>query len=131
MGSSLSTTDNGQRTTNQASHPGRALTAIGAVWLMVSVVGPITTAGAGSSPVSSDPLFHALLIDGRALSGRIVSFEAGAITVATKEGAREELPFGRVVKLTREVSSSIAAWEDSQSVILPEGDRLMRVAVGS
>jgi len=110
---------------------GRGPTAIGVVLLLVSVVGPIATAWAGSAPVSSDPLFHALLIDGRTLSGRIVSFEAGAITLATSEGAKEELLLGRLVKLTREVPSSIAAWEDSQSVILPEGDRLMRVAVGS
>ena len=42
--------------------------------------------------------------------------------MATSEGAKEELLLGRLVKLTREVPSSIAAWEDSQSVLLPEGD---------
>jgi hypothetical protein len=84
-----------------------------------------------SSPVSSDPIFKALMVDGRSSSGRIISFEPDAITVATKEGTKESLALNRLVKLTRESAPTLPAWEESQAVLLPEGDRLMRTAIGS
>ncbi len=83
------------------------------------------------APVSSDPVFQALMIDGRAPSGRIVTFEPDAITVASKEGTKERLPIDRLVKLVREPAATVPAWEDSQAVLLPEGDRLLRTAIGS
>ena len=85
----------------------------------------------GSSPVSSDPIFKALLVDGRSPSGRIISFDADAITIETKVGTKESLPLDRLVKLTREPVLPIPGWEESQAVLLPEGDRLMRAAIGT
>src|SRR5579883_3227536 len=93
--------------------------------------GPGSSVLAGGSPVSSDPVFQALLTDGRTLSGRLVSIDAGAITLVTQDGRQEELPLGRLVKLTRDAAPAIPAWEDAQAVILAQGDRLMRVAVGT
>ncbi len=89
------------------------------------------SADSESSPVSSDPIFKALMIDGRSPSGRIVSFDQDAITIATPEGKKEKLPLEQLVKLTREAAPTVTGWEESQAVLLPEGDRLMRTAIGS
>ena len=51
-----------------------------------------------------DPVFTALLLDGRTESGRLVSLGPGAITLASAEGAKHELPLDRVFKLTREAA---------------------------
>src|SRR5262245_48070693 len=118
--------------TFHVSHPaGWMLTAIAWIAGAAPLSGPESRVFAGSSPVSSDPVFQALLTDGRTLSGRLVSFDASAITLATQDGAKEELPLGRLVKLTRDAAPAIPAWEDAQAVILAEGDRLMRVAVAT
>src|SRR5262249_33691893 len=105
--------------------------AIAVVAVTASVAGPGSIGFAGGSPVSSDPVFQALLTDGRTLSGRLVSFDAGGITLATEDGAKEALPLGRLVKLTRDAAPAVPAWVDAQAVILAQGDRLMRVAVGT
>src|SRR5215471_18989147 len=94
----------------------RVITKIGAVLLAAQIGGSRPPVAAGSSPVSSDPLFKALLIDGGTRSGRIVAFSAGAITIANREGAKEELPINRLVKLTREGSPAFSAGEDAQAV---------------
>jgi len=97
--------------------------------LLGGLMSPV--AGAGSdAPVSSDPVFKGLLLDGRAVSGRIVSLGPGAIRLASAEGVEHEVPLNRLIKLTREVPASFAPLDRSQ-VILPEGDCLMRVVVGS
>jgi hypothetical protein len=93
------------------------------------LVGLWSTAAAASSPVSSDPVFKALLIDGRTISGRIVSLGDDAITLAAAEGARHELSLKNLVKLTRDVPLPIAA-ADRAHVLLPDGDRIMQVFVG-
>jgi len=101
--------------------------------LLIAVVGGLTSpvAGAGSAaPVSSDPVFKGLLLDGRTVSGRIVSLGPGAIRLASAEGAEHELPLNRLIKLTREVPATFAPLDRSH-VILPDGDCLMRVVVGS
>jgi NPCBM/NEW2 domain len=79
---------------------------------------------------SSDPVFKALLLDGRTLAGRIVSVGSGAITLVSAEGAKHELSLEGLLKLTRESSASLAPL-DRAHVMLPEGDCLMRVVVGS
>jgi hypothetical protein len=79
---------------------------------------------------SSDPVFKALLVDGRSLSGRVVSLGAGGVTLLSTEGARHELPLDSLVKLSRE-SAALAAPVDRAHIVLPEGDCLMRVVVGS
>jgi NPCBM/NEW2 domain len=83
------------------------------------------------SPVSSDPVFKALMIDGRSPTGRIISFEAAAVTIVNKDGKKEVLPLDQLVKLTRETPSSAILTENVQSVLLADGDRLMRAAIGT
>jgi hypothetical protein len=93
-------------------------------------------AAAGGAPVAvgepgqSDPVFSALLLDGRTQSGRLVSFGPGVITLASAEGAKHELPLARTFKLTREVSETVIPLDRSM-VILPEGDRVTRVTLGA
>jgi hypothetical protein len=85
---------------------------------------------AGDSPVSSDPVFKALLANGGTVSGRVVSLGPGAITLATAEGTPHALPLNRLIKLTREIPIAFTPPERSQ-IVLPEGDRICRVNVGS
>ncbi len=82
-------------------------------------------------PESSDPTFGAVMIDGRAETGRIVSFGESTITIAKPDGKKEALRLDRLVKLTRESPAAITAGDSSQVVILGEGDRLMRATIGT
>jgi hypothetical protein len=75
-----------------------------------------------------DPIFTAHSLDGHTQSGRLVSLGPGLITLVSAEGARHELPLDRVFKLTRDVPASIAA-VDRSMIVLPEGDRLMRLTL--
>jgi hypothetical protein len=70
------------------------------------------------------------LVDGRTVSGRIVAFGPGTIRLASAEGAEHELKLDRLIKLSRDVPASLAPL-DRAHAILPEGDCLMRVVVGS
>src|SRR3954462_4890552 len=98
--------------------------------LCAAVCAAAVTARGEDSPVPSEPVFTALRIDGRIVSGRIAAIEPDRVVLASEENAREELPFGSLVKLTRELRSAPPLTEGSH-VILPEGDRLMRVIVGA
>jgi NPCBM/NEW2 domain len=84
-----------------------------------------------SSTGGSDPAFRALLTDGRELTGRIVSIGEAQVTIASKDGEKESLPFDRLVKITRESPGMIVAGESSQVVLLGDGDRLMRASIGT
>jgi hypothetical protein len=84
-----------------------------------------------SSTDGADPIFTALLIDGRKPSGRIVSLGESGVTIASREGKKETLPLDQLVKLTRDTQGAMAAGESTQAVMLPEGDRLMRVKIDS
>lgn len=84
-----------------------------------------------SSTDAGDAPFKALQIDGREATGRIASFDGSRVTLATKEGKKQVLPFDRLVKLTRETPSPIVPGESSQVVLLGDGDRLMRAAIGT
>jgi len=100
--------------------------------LLMALVAGLTPRLAGAlsaAPVSSDPVFKGLLLDGRTVSGRIVSLGPGAIRLASAEGAEHELALNRLIKLTREVPASLAPLDRSH-VLLPEGDCLMRALVG-
>jgi hypothetical protein len=99
-------------------------------WLLLLAMAGRAPAG-DSSTDGSDPTFKALLIDGRELTGRIVSFDDSKITIATKEARKESLPFNQLVKVTRETPGAIAAGESSQAVLLGDGDRLMRASIGT
>jgi NPCBM/NEW2 domain len=85
---------------------------------------------ASSSSAATEPVFTGLLVDGRAVSGRITAISADRITLASEESAREEVPLRSLVKLAREPRPPAPALEGSH-VLLPEGDRLMRVIVGA
>jgi len=79
---------------------------------------------------SSDPVFTALLIDGRTLAGRILSLGPKAIRIQSADGTSHELPLDRLVKLSRETSLPLPLPEFAH-LILPDGDRIMRVVIGS
>ena len=79
---------------------------------------------------SSDPVFKAFLLDGRTLSGRVVKLDGAAVTLVSAEGTKHELPLDRLLKLTHESAASLAPL-DRAHLILPDGDCLMRVVVGS
>jgi hypothetical protein len=100
--------------------------------LMALVAGPRSSVADAdwAGPVPSDPVFKALLLDGQAVSGRIVSLGPGTVRLASSEGAEHELPLDRLIKLTRDVPASLPPL-DRAHVVLPDGDRLMRVVVGS
>ncbi len=87
-------------------------------------------AGSSSSLSQPDPVYNALLLDGRTVSGRIISLGPGAITLASAEGAKHELPLDQVFKLTREIAAPPAP-PDRSVVVLPDGDCLMRVVISS
>ncbi len=106
----------------------RRCCAIVAVW-MLGFLGAAEAADPGS-PISSDPIFNALRIDGQEASGRIIAIDPDSITMAIGEAGKEAIPLDRLVKLTRHPILPPSAWEDSQAVILPEGDRLMRTTIG-
>jgi hypothetical protein len=79
---------------------------------------------------SSDPVFTALLIDGGTAAGRILSIGPKAIQIQSADGTAQDLPFDRLVKLSREASLPFPLPELAH-VILPDGDRIMRVTIGS
>src|SRR5262245_16554843 len=110
--------------------------AAGGAGLAAGFAGLIVFLATGWSPArggtsdTTDPLFKAALIDGREVSGRIASLDDSKLTIATKGGAKEAVPFDRLVKVTRESPGAIAAGESTQAVLLGEGDRLMRAMIG-
>jgi hypothetical protein len=97
--------------------------------LILLVIAGRAPAGDGL-PDSSDPVFKALLTDGRDLTGRIASLGDSKVTIATKAAKKEIVPFDRLVKLTRETPGAIAGGESTQAVLLGEGDRLMQASIG-
>ncbi len=97
----------------------------GGLWL--AAFGQCRAAGASAS---SDPVFTALLVDGRTIAGRIVSLGPKAIRVQSGDGVSHELALDGLVKLSREASLPLPLPEFAH-VILPDGDRIMRVIIGS
>jgi hypothetical protein len=88
-----------------------------------------TVAGETSS-AGTEPAFTGLRVDGKAVSGRITAITADRITLDSDENAKEEVPLRSLVKLARDPRVPTQAPEGSH-VLLPEGDRLMRVIVGA
>jgi len=104
--------------------------------LVVVLLGAGMTAGAADpvppgSPVPSDPVFTAHLIDGTTRTGRIHQFGPhGEIALVPTEGREQVVPLGRLLKLTRDgVASSLTPAEGSL-VLFPDGDRLYRTVIG-
>jgi NPCBM/NEW2 domain len=94
---------------------------------------------AADTPVASDPVFGALLVDGTAVKGRIRQFSPnGDIVLVTTEGGggggaggqEKTIPASALVKLTRENLNQSLAPEPS-AIFFPGGDRLYRTAIGA
>jgi len=83
------------------------------------------------SPVPSDPIFTAHLVDGTTRSGRIHQIgPRGAIALAPEKGPEEELPLARLLKLTREGVPLRLTPAEGSVVLFPGGDRLYRTVIG-
>ena len=108
----------------------RALLAAACHVLLFPLIAAGGSAALAGAVVSSDPIFKALLIDGRAVSGRLVSLGPGAIKLVAADGAAHDLPLDRLIKLTRDFSPAVPAL-DASHVILPDGDRIMKVSIES
>jgi NPCBM/NEW2 domain len=93
----------------------------------IGVAGSAVLAGALAS---SDPTFKALLTDGSTIPGRLVSLGPGAIKLMSSDGSGHELPLNRLIKLSRDFSG-VGPALDTAHLILPDGDRIMRVSIGS
>jgi hypothetical protein len=93
-------------------------------------LGHSNAAPADNPAVSTEPVFTAVKTDGGVVSGTIAAISADRITLAKGDDSRVELPLRLLVKLTREPFPAAGAIEGSH-VLLPDGDRLMRVIVGA
>jgi hypothetical protein len=97
---------------------------------MVSDLCAAQTVPSGS-PVPSDPIFTAHLVDGTTRSGRIHQIgPRGTIALAPEKGAEEELPLARLLKLTREGAPLRLTPGEGSVVLFPGGDRLFRTVIG-
>jgi hypothetical protein len=84
------------------------------------------------SPVPSDPVFHAHLIDGTTFAGRIHQIgPGGAISLVPNQGPEQVVPADRLLKLTREGPPPYSTGVEGSLVLFPEGDRLYRTVIGS
>jgi len=83
-----------------------------------------------SQAIYPEPDFTATRVDGREISGRVVGLSLEKMTLVDDANHRLELPLRSLVKLVRNHRPPLQALEASH-VLLPEGDRLMRVVVGS
>ncbi|MGP0061966.1 MAG: NPCBM/NEW2 domain-containing protein, partial [Isosphaeraceae bacterium] len=113
------------------SRRGRWHGAVASALMLVFAGAVASAADPEGYQVSSDPVFKALMVDGKESSGRIASFGPDAITIASDDGVKAVLPLKGLIKLTRQPMPPPTPRDDSQAVILPDGDRLMRAAIGS
>jgi hypothetical protein len=83
------------------------------------------------APPSSSPIFSAQLVDGRAASGRLTGIAVdGSLSLVSAEGAVEDVPLTKLIKLTRE-TPPLKMDEEGAVLIFPDGDRLCRISIGS
>jgi hypothetical protein len=107
-----------------------------ALALVMVLLGTVVSRGAAEpvppgSPVPSDPVFTAHLIDGTTLTGRIHQFGPnGEIALVPAEGKEQVVPLGRLLKLTREGVAFSLTPSDGSLVLFPDGDRLYRTVIG-
>jgi len=96
---------------------------------------PGAAPGAADAPVASDPVFTALTVDARTVSGRIRQFgPAGDLTLVTVDGPEQVIPLGTLVKLSREMKRTreedpAAQTRKAGVVLFPDGDRLYRATI--
>ncbi len=76
--------------------------------------------------VPSDPVFQALQIDGTTFNGRIQQIGPDGKVVLEGDAETKEIPFDRLVKLTRQGDPPPYPPEGSL-IVLPEGDRLRAI----
>src|SRR4051812_14690324 len=83
------------------------------------------------SPVPSDPLFTAHLLDGTTQTGRIHQIRPqGEIALVPVEGKEQVLPPSRLLKLTRDSVASSPPPKEGSPALSPDGDRLYRAVIG-
>jgi hypothetical protein len=83
------------------------------------------------SPVPSDPIFTAHLVDGTTCSGRIHQIgPRGEVALVPEEGQEVVFPLARLVKLTRDGSVLKLTPAGGSAVLFPDGDRLYRTVIG-
>lgn len=84
------------------------------------------------SPVPSDPVFTAHMIDGTMVSGRIRQIDPeGAIALVPADGDEQVVPLGRLFKLTREGATLSMTPGEGAIALFPDGDRLFRTVIGT
>jgi hypothetical protein len=98
--------------------------------LATSFVPALVSAEEKQKPVSSEPLFQALRVDGGTYTGRVGSISPESITIITPENDETlELKLRDVVNVSRALLPPPPS-TDGSHVLLAEGDRLMHVIVG-
>ncbi len=93
------------------------------------IIAVLSSCARGGSQDGPDAVFLAKTIDGHEIAGRIIAFGDQEVTLAVKDGKKESLRFDRLVRLARESMVGIPAGENSQAVLLGDGDRLMRASI--
>jgi hypothetical protein len=96
-------------------------------WILIGAADPVPP----GSPVPSDPVFTAHLIDGTTCSGRIHQIgPQGEIALVPAEGKEQVIPPDRLLKLTRDGVTMALSPAEGSLVLFPEGDRLYRTVIG-
>jgi hypothetical protein len=110
-----------------------SVTSPNAPWRRVTVALALSLLGAADpvppgSPVPSDPVFTAHLIDGTTRNGRIHQFgPQGEVALVPAEGKEQVIPLDRLLKLTRDGATAALPPTEGSLVLFPEGDRLRTV----
>jgi NPCBM/NEW2 domain len=97
---------------------------------LLTVCGLSGQSNAENPPLPSEPVFTAVTVAGKTLSGRIAAISTETITLEDEDRSRDDLAVRSLVKLFREPRTANRTTEGSH-VLLPDGDRLMRVVVGA
>lgn len=80
-------------------------------------------------PVAGDPVFLALDVEGKQVSGRISSIGADGLTIRDAANASRVLPYRSLVRVTRQERPMPRNPGGSHSVLLADGDRILQATV--
>ncbi|WP_165220840.1 NPCBM/NEW2 domain-containing protein [Aquisphaera insulae] len=101
---------------------------------MIVVIALISCRLSGPAAAAADdpsaPSLVGVGVDGKKLAGRLTGLTPKGIELSSGEGAGREIPYREVVKLTRDPLPPPQS-TDGSHVLLPGGDRIMRVVVGA
>ncbi|MFO0891055.1 MAG: NPCBM/NEW2 domain-containing protein [Isosphaeraceae bacterium] len=103
----------------------------GSVFAWIFVLPVLGGAAAEDPPLTSEPVFTALKVDGGTYSGRLAAIGADRIALVSDKEERQELPLRSLVKLTRAIRPSVEGPAGSHHVFLGDGDRVMRATATS